>query len=279
MTTYLGSWTNWAHTVRRRPHLFSPSSVEELRDVLNQVRCQGSTLKAVGASHSPSDIAASHKNMISTDKLNRILRIDQSARTVLVEAGCRLSALNEHLDRLGFALPALGSISDISVGGLLSTGVHTSGANFPALSSYCIAAEVMDSNGDIHLCSMERDPDLFLAALCNCVCVLFPHPKHLPLVSRAPSELWFVLCFTSFRDSPWSNARQSIRSNLCWTRKFGPHCLTHQIILGFGCYHTQGKRLSLDSIALIRCILLSLTLISLNCTHSFQRSDCNVGIR
>jgi FAD/FMN-containing dehydrogenase len=54
---------------------------------------------------------------------------------VTAEAGIRLSQLHEHLDEAGLALSNLGSISEQSLAGAISTGTHGTGFQFGILSS------------------------------------------------------------------------------------------------------------------------------------------------
>jgi L-gulonolactone oxidase len=56
-------------------------------------------------------------------------------KTVTVEAGIRVYKLNEILWEKGLALSNLGSISEQSIAGAVSTATHGSGVNFGNISS------------------------------------------------------------------------------------------------------------------------------------------------
>lgn len=56
-------------------------------------------------------------------------------KTVTVEAGIRVYKLNEVLQKNGLALSNLGSISEQSIAGAISTATHGSGINFGNISS------------------------------------------------------------------------------------------------------------------------------------------------
>jgi len=96
-----------------------------LSDTLFQrAKGNGERVKVVGESHSPNNIAVTEGHMICLKNLNRILTVDKHAKTVKVEAGIRLTALNEELFRHGLAMSNLGSISEQGLAGAISTGTH-----------------------------------------------------------------------------------------------------------------------------------------------------------
>jgi len=77
--------------------------------------------------------------MINTDRLNRFIRADEEKMTITVEAGMKLHQLHEYLEFHEMAMSNLGSISDQSVAGLMSTATHGTGAEYP---SCCAAVRI-----------------------------------------------------------------------------------------------------------------------------------------
>src|SRR3954447_21358572 len=63
------------------------------------------------------------------------IQIDLENKTVTVEAGIRVYKLNEELWKDGLALSNLGSISDQSISGAISTTTHGSSINFGNMST------------------------------------------------------------------------------------------------------------------------------------------------
>ena len=92
-------------------------------------------IKVFGSGHSPSDLACSRGFMINIDNMNGILGINKQDSTVTVEAGMSLHKLHATLQENGLALSNLGSISDQSIAGVISTATHGTGAEFGCLSS------------------------------------------------------------------------------------------------------------------------------------------------
>lgn len=82
-----------------------------------------------------------------------------------MESGIRLWQLGEELDRLGLAMPNLGSIDQQSIAGAIATGTHGSTLRHGLLSSSVLALKITLANGKTESCSADENPDLFRAAL------------------------------------------------------------------------------------------------------------------
>src|SRR5262249_55469337 len=125
---------NWSHTASCEPaRVLRPSNEEDIRAILADAHRAHRTVKVVGARHSPGDVFCTEGDLVDLTRLNRVLSFDCTERILEVEAGTRLSAINEYLRAQGFALPNLGSISDQTISGAISTGTHGTGLAFGAL--------------------------------------------------------------------------------------------------------------------------------------------------
>ncbi|RKP25185.1 D-arabinono-1,4-lactone oxidase-domain-containing protein [Syncephalis pseudoplumigaleata] len=151
---------NWAKTHSCRPALFFEPDTEA-QVIVKQARAQGKTCRAIGAGHSPSDLACTNDYMIGTDRLDRV-----------ISGGMRLHDLHEYLAQHQLALSNLGSISDQSVTELT----------------------LVLADGAVVTCSAEEQPRLFRAAQCSLGCLgiivrvtLQCEPAFL---LRATEELW-----------------------------------------------------------------------------------------
>lgn len=129
-------WTNWSRVHAARPTVWeSPRSVAEVVDVLSRARRAGQRVRALGAGHSWSAIAQPDHVALDLENMRAVLGIDAGARTIRVQAGIHLFELTVALDRLGLAMPILGSISAQSIAGATSTGTHGSSLVHGNLSS------------------------------------------------------------------------------------------------------------------------------------------------
>ena len=67
------------------------------------------------------------------------------------------------------ALPNIGSISDQTLGGLISTASHGSGVDYPVLSAHVksLLIALPQPGAPVVRVSRDQDPDLFIASLCG----------------------------------------------------------------------------------------------------------------
>src|SRR5688500_2468107 len=76
--------TNWAGNLTYGTHrVHYPGSVDEVQQVVRQCR----SLRPLGSRHSFNRIADSTGNLVSVQRLNRVLSLDRGSKTVTVEAG------------------------------------------------------------------------------------------------------------------------------------------------------------------------------------------------
>ncbi|XP_067844613.1 L-gulonolactone oxidase-like isoform X1 [Heptranchias perlo] len=156
---------NWASTYSCHPELyFEPTSVEEVRQILELAKQRSKRVKIVGCGHSPSDIACTDDYLIRLNKLNKLLQVDKKQQRVTVEAGMLLSHLNEELASLGLALSNIGAVSDLTVGGVIGTGTHNTGIQHGILATQVEALTLMTAAGEILECSDTMNPQVFQAA-------------------------------------------------------------------------------------------------------------------
>ncbi|KAF1998440.1 L-gulonolactone/D-arabinono-1,4-lactone oxidase [Amniculicola lignicola CBS 123094] len=99
------------------------------------------------------------------DDFNRVLKVDRERKTVTVEAGIRMHALNLAAKDHGLTMPSLGSIDDQSIAGAIATSTHGSSMSHGLLSDYVQSLRIMLSNGQVVKCSAMQSQDLFRAAL------------------------------------------------------------------------------------------------------------------
>lgn len=143
-------FVNWARTVRSRPRGWArPLAEAEVVRLVRDVRARRGRLRVSGARHSWSAIAASDDVQVELRAMTRVLRVDREARTITVQGGCTLAAINAALARRGLALPILGSIAEQSVSGAIATGTHGSSLRHGNLSSLVRHVRLVDGRGQV----------------------------------------------------------------------------------------------------------------------------------
>ncbi|KYO43973.1 L-gulonolactone oxidase-like [Alligator mississippiensis] len=163
---------NWAKTYGSSPELyFQPTSVEEIKEILELARQRNKRVKVVGGGHSPSDIACTDGFMIQMGKMNKILKVDKEKRQATVEAGILLSDLNVELTKYGLALANLGAVSEVAAAGVIGTGTHNTGIKHGILPTQVVALTLLTAAGEILECSEGSHADIFQAARVHLGCL------------------------------------------------------------------------------------------------------------
>lgn len=160
-------FTNWATTYSCQPELyFQPETTEEIQQILTFAREKGKTVKVVGNGHSPSDLACTTDYMVSLNHYNKVLKVDKDKLQVTVQGGCLVKDLNLNvLPQHGMAFSVLGTVSELTVAGVISTGTHGTGANYGIISSYVVSMDMMTASGDVVHISKEENSELYPACL------------------------------------------------------------------------------------------------------------------
>lgn len=142
---YQYSTTNW----------HEPESVEDVQHLVSKLE----KLRVIGTRHSFNSIADSNANIVSLQKLNRVLSIDKEKETVTVEGGITYGELCHVLQQHGYALHNLASLPHISVAGACATATHGSGNDNQNLAAAVRAMEVVTADGRIATFSREKSEE------------------------------------------------------------------------------------------------------------------------
>lgn len=156
----------WAKTFSWMPELYiQPETLEEIEHVVNIARQCRRRLTTVGCGHSPSSITCTSSWLVNLDNYDKILSSDRKTGIVTMQAGIRLYQVSAELDKLGLAMPNLGSINHQSIAGAISTGTHGSSLRHGLLSEDILSLRITLADGTTKKCSPKEDPELFRASL------------------------------------------------------------------------------------------------------------------
>jgi xylitol oxidase len=154
--------TNWAENLHySTENLYQPTSVEQVQAVVKK----SAKLRGLGTRHSFNRIADSKYAQISVRALNRMVSIDQQAKTVTVEGGISYGQLCPQLHQAGYALHNLASLPHISIAGACATATHGSGVKNGNLPTAVRAIEFVDANGELVTLSRDKDGERFNGAV------------------------------------------------------------------------------------------------------------------
>lgn len=161
---------NWAGIYSCRPSLyFQPETIEEVVEIVKQARTLGKTVVTVGSGHSPSNMCITSEWLVNLDKLNKVEELIEypslNYADISVEAGIRIYQINEWVAKHDYAIQNLGSISEQSVAGIISTGTHGSSQYHGLVSSNIVNLTIVDGKGDVLFLDSNNHPEVFKAAL------------------------------------------------------------------------------------------------------------------
>ena len=158
-------WRNWARTASATPQRVAyPADQDELVETVRNGADDGLQVRAVGAGHSFTPVAASNGVHLHLDRLNAVERVapqPDGTTHVTVGAGIRLGALNAALAARGLGMRNLGDIDKQSIAGAVSTGTHGTGARLGGLATQVVGARIVTAKGEVLETCPESNPEVF----------------------------------------------------------------------------------------------------------------------
>ena len=164
MTRPGGVWQNWARTERVRPQRVEyPPTVEAVRRSVRAAAARGMSVKAVGAGHSFTGIAAAPGVLLELSDLSGLVSVDRERQRVRLLAGTRLHRIPALLAPFGLAMPNLGDIDRQSISGAISTGTHGTGLGFGGIATQVTAATLVTADGEVLTVDENENAELLPA--------------------------------------------------------------------------------------------------------------------
>ena len=161
----MASWSNWSGRQTDTPErIMRPSSENELADAVAGAQRDGLPVRAVGASHSHSRVAATNGVLLELDGWQGVVSTDASNLQATVRSGTRLFQLGSPLHEAGLALRNQGDIDKQSIAGATATGTHGTGPTLQNLSASIDAVRLVLASGEVVDCDANTSADLFQVA-------------------------------------------------------------------------------------------------------------------
>jgi len=158
------TYENWAHTLKFKPERFcEPETEQQVVDTVKDALARRGHVRTRGGGHSWSHFVVTDDTLIQLDHLNKGLIADVLNHRYTVQAGIRLKDLIQNLALDGLAMRNLGSITQQSIAGAISTGTHGTGIRLGNLSTSIVGMKLVTGTGDL-LAINETDVDLLDAA-------------------------------------------------------------------------------------------------------------------
>ncbi|KAI9616004.1 hypothetical protein H4Q26_011256 [Puccinia striiformis f. sp. tritici PST-130] len=159
---------NWSGEFKANPlAIFQPENEHQIKLILELCRRESRKFRCFGSGHSPSDLACSDDYMINLDHMSGLIEVDQKAKTMEVWAGTRLKDFNQLSHQHNLSLSVLGSISEQSVGGAISTAIHGCGYDYGCISTYVESLTLILADSSQVTVNESEGQELFKASLCG----------------------------------------------------------------------------------------------------------------
>uniref|UniRef100_A0A914CYZ3 Delta(24)-sterol reductase n=1 Tax=Acrobeloides nanus TaxID=290746 RepID=A0A914CYZ3_9BILA len=98
--------------------------------------------------------------LIHVDKLVDILEIDTEAKSIRVEPMVTMGQITRALIPLGYTLPVVPELDDLTVGGMINgCGIESSGRKFGLFQHICLSYELITSSGELIVAKREPNSE------------------------------------------------------------------------------------------------------------------------
>ncbi|KAL1022502.1 hypothetical protein UPYG_G00028550 [Umbra pygmaea] len=126
-----------------------------------------------------------------------ILEVDTQRQVVRVEPLVNMGQITALLNSLGWTLPVLPELDDLTVGGLvMGTGIESSSHIYGLFQHICVAFELVLADGSLVRCTEEENSDLFHAVPWSCGTLGFLVAAEIKIV---PARSWVRLQYEPVR--------------------------------------------------------------------------------
>src|SRR5262249_24673859 len=158
------TYENWAHTLKFKQESFcEPDAETKVIEIVKHALDGWGGVRTRGGGHSWSHFVVTDDTLVHLDRLNKGLVADVLNQRYTVQAGIRLKDLIHNLALDGLAMKNLGSITEQSIAGAITTGTHGTGIRLGNLATSIVGMNLVTGTGDV-LTIKETDTDLMDAA-------------------------------------------------------------------------------------------------------------------
>ena len=151
---------NWAKTYSIDPRkIHYPRNREELFSLIKNNDC----IRCIDSMHSCVPLVESEGIVISFDKMNEIIEINEEDATVTVEPGVKIYQVCEALKPYNLGMGTLETIDCQGCVGAVMTGAHGGSLTTPSLHDFVESYTLLNAKGELIIVHRRDDPKLFSA--------------------------------------------------------------------------------------------------------------------
>lgn len=149
--------------------VYLPRTTGDVVTAIEETRALGQRLVVRSKGHSSNNLVLAERgSVLLTEKLNRILEIDEDTMTATVQGGAVSAMVDDELAQRGLGLPVIGDHNHITVGGFASVGgISPASHRFGLFVDNVEAIEYVTWEGEVRTASRTERTDELLALLCG----------------------------------------------------------------------------------------------------------------
>jgi len=157
--------TSLVGSIRTRSLVARPTTIEQCREALNYCRESNMTICARGAGRGYGDLALNDGHaLLDMSRMNRILKFDEEAKQITVEAGTRLIDIYQKVHHRLLTLPSSPTESHSSVAGAICANVNgKDGWHHGSFAHQIVGLTLLLANGET--VKVDRSHELFNAVV------------------------------------------------------------------------------------------------------------------
>jgi FAD-linked oxidoreductase len=160
-----GKWSNWSGGVSCKPQrVIAPKDEVELAAA---IRNSAVTVRAPGSGHSFTPVAGTDGTLIDLAAFVGLKSVDTRNSAATFAAATPLWAIGPALHPHGLALLNMGDIDRQTLGGVVGTGTHGTGATLRSFSADVAGFRLILANGLVLNCTATENAEVFAAARCS----------------------------------------------------------------------------------------------------------------
>lgn len=143
-----------------------PSTVEEIRALVEDAKCSGKKVSVAGKRHSQGGHAFYADNVVIDIKnFNKIIQLNQQTKIITVQTGATWEQIQEFINPYKLAIKVMQTAQIFTVGGSLSVNAHGRDPNFGPLIETIQSLRILLASGEIVHASRTENYELFKLAI------------------------------------------------------------------------------------------------------------------
>ncbi|HET7490223.1 MAG TPA: FAD-binding oxidoreductase [Acidimicrobiales bacterium] len=149
-----------AHYPRK---VYLPRTADDVVKIVKEARALGEHLTVRAHGHSSNDlVVVDGGTVLLTEKMNRVLDVDEAALTATIQPGCQSADVDDLLAERGLGLLVIGDHAHVTAGGFASVGgISASSFRHGLFVDTIERLEYVTWDGEVVACSRSEHPERF----------------------------------------------------------------------------------------------------------------------